>query len=97
MKIRDFIKEAIDIDIIDDCGDSFGVAFVGPLSLTPSGEKQFAAVLDCEISIEHDIKVAVVAIGDGRGWLRKWRDVSTFFYAAAGYCSLSDYGRWFEC
>ena len=42
MTVREFIKRDDDIDVYDDVCEELGIAFCGPLELTPEGEKQFS-------------------------------------------------------
>lgn len=97
MKIRDFIKRDIDIDVHDDVSGELYIAFVGPLELTPEGEEHFSDVLDLEIEVEAGDNLATVHIDTpDDSWKRKLRAATDFFWSAAGYCSVTDYETWFQ-
>ena len=99
MKIREFIKQEIDIDVADDVCDELYIAFCGPLELTPDGEAEFAEVLDYDIEI-HDnghSTVGIVHVDAPEGvWQKRLSKAKKFFDSAAGYCSCSDYEKWFK-
>lgn len=90
MKIRDFIKEDIDIDVCDDYDESCYVAFCGAVKLTEEGEKEFADVLDFNIRIYSDI--AIIENVDNDEQVGK---LAKLFGGMAGYCSVDDYDKWF--
>ena len=96
MKVKDLLPMEIDIDVYDDVCEELGIAFCGPMRLTPEGERQFAEVLDYEIAIQNGfgMMIAVVKI-DGEGWKKRLRKAIEFFHSAAGYCSCEDYDKWF--
>ena len=54
MKIREFIKMDIDIDVCDDYDERCYIAFCGPLELTEDGEREFKSVLDRPIEVEQE-------------------------------------------
>ena len=95
MKIRDFIRQPVDIDVYDDVCEELGIAFCGPLYLTDAGQKKFAEVLDYEI--EPDNGCMIVHVDDEKSsvWKHKLKVAKQFFYAAAGYCDADDYDKWF--
>ena len=103
MKVREFIKIECDIDVYDDVCEELGVAFCGPLELTPDGEKKFAEVMDYDIEIHpapagYGYGCAIVAVDDPdeKTWKRKLRMAENFFYSAAGYCADEDFQKWFK-
>jgi len=100
MKVRDLIQMEIDIDVYDNVGDGFEIAFCGPLKLTADGEKKFADVLDYDVEIQNwmDGAVAVVDVDDEDYDVmeRKLEEARSFFYSAAGYCSEENYKLWFD-
>lgn len=89
IKVKDLIKRDIDIDVCDDESESLYIAFCGALELTEEGKKKFADALEYDVTLYEDI--AVVHIGD-----KRLRPVKEFFESAAGYCSVSDWDRWFK-
>ena len=109
MKIRDFIKQNVDIDVSDNICEVLNLAFVGPVELKPEGEARFKEALDMEIKItDADIsfesssrrlwsrRVALVVIdSDDESWRPKLRAAYDFFWAAAGYCVATDWDKWF--
>lgn len=103
MKVKEFIKIEQDIDVYDDVCEELGVAFCGPLELTPDGEKKFAEVMDYDIEIHpapagYGCGCAIVAVDDpdDKVWKRKLRMAENFFYSAAGYCADEDFQKWFK-
>ena len=93
MPIREFIKQEVDIDVLDDICEELYIAFVGPLDLTDEGEMYFADVLGMEIEVRDDI--AVVHINKNH-WRERLSKAKEFFEAAAGYCANDDYEKWFK-
>ena len=92
MKIREFIKMDIDIDVCDDYDERCYIAFCGPLELTEDGEREFKSVLDRPIEVEQE-----------EGWASLPADNATeaqrlkeFFFSAAGYCADSLWNLWFS-
>lgn len=96
MKVKDLLPMEIDIDVYDDVCEELGIAFCGPMRLTPEGERQFAEVLNYEIKIQTfgGMMNAIVQI-DGDGWKKRLKKAIEFFHSAAGYCSCEDYDKWF--
>ena len=97
MKVKEFIKQDIDIDVYDNVCEELGVAFCGPMYLTKEGKKRFSDVLEFDIDIDFENDVAIVDVdGDDDVWEKQLEEAETFFNAMAGYCSVTDYGKWFE-
>ena len=95
MKIRDFIKKRIEVDVYDDVTEDLAMEYCGPLKLTEAGEKEFADVLDFEI--EEYVRSAIVIVSDTDGvWQEKLKRAIIFFNAADGNCSETEYKRWFK-
>lgn len=92
MKIRDFIKMDIDIDVYDNVCDGIGIAYCGPMSLTEEGEKQFAEVMDYGIEIQDDVAIVDT---DHDDWKHRLKKAKEFFYSIAGYCDADLYDKWF--
>ncbi len=90
MKVKDFIKQKINIDIYDTT-DDIGVPLTAPVSLTAEGAKYFADALNFNIAIEQDNGIARVKTRS----LKSRMQAIEFFYATAGYCAKADYSRWF--
>ena len=94
MRVKDLIAMEIDIDVYDDVCEELGIAFCGPLSLTEEGARHFADVLEYEV--DRDVNYAVVGVdAPGDAWKERLRKAKEFFEAAAGYCRVEDYDRWF--
>ncbi len=100
MKIREFIRLEHDIDVYDDVTEELGIAFCGPMELTPDGEEHFAEVLDYDIHLNEygssGIFTSATVYCDGPNWKHKVDKACEFFHAAAGYCPTDDYDRWFK-
>ena len=94
MKVRDFIKEDIDIDVCDDYDERCYIAFCGPMKLKPKGEERFKEVLDYEIDILPNFKYPIAIITCNNG--KEAQNAKEFFFSAAGYCSESGYNKWFK-
>ena len=95
MKVKDLLKQEIDIDVYDDVCDELAIAFCGPVELTDEGEEVFADVLDYEITLHND--VAIVGVDDDDGiWQKKLKKAKKLFYGMAGYCSIDNYRLWFK-
>ena len=94
--VREFLKEEIDIDVVDDIEDSLWIAFCGPMELTEEGEKYFADVLDLDVFPYWQGDRAVVRLEGHKDWKRLLRKVKELFESLAGYCSEDDWDRWFK-
>ena len=100
MKVKDLIEQEIDVDVYDDVCDDIGIGFVGPVDLTEQGKEHFAEVLEYAVKV-HDCNgylQAKIYVDDGTedGWKKRLRKAKEFFRAAAGYCSVEDYEKWFK-
>ena len=102
MTIRDLIQQEIDIDVYDDVCEELSIAFCGPQALTDEGEKEFADIMDYEVEINPcsygGLPAAIILIDDPDDavWEKRLERAKLFFESAAGYCSCSDYDRWFK-
>jgi len=93
VKVRDFINLSTDIDVVDDYCEELYIAFCGPLYMTAEGEAEWSDVLDLDVEIYDGYdRIAVVLVDDDEHKLAR---AKKFFYSAAGYCTASDYDRWF--
>ena len=61
MKVRDLLKEEIDIDVYDDYDERCGIAFCGPCKLTAKGKRKFASIMDNEVKIYAPLDIAVIS------------------------------------
>lgn len=93
MKIRNLLKQEIDIDVYDDATEELGIAFCGPQELTEEGEREFADVLDYECSIGDQCVIIHV---DGEDWEHKLERAELLFESMAGYCSAEQFDKWFK-
>lgn len=102
MKVRDLLEQEADIDVYDNVCDDIGIAFCGPMKLTPEGEQRFAEVLDYKVELVNYSSsiVAIVVIDEDdpedKLWEERLEKAKEFFEAAAGYCSVDEYDAWFE-
>ena len=101
MTIREFIRQSISVDVVDDVCEELYIAFDGPVELTPVGEKKFREVLDYEIelhSLGADDVIGIVHIDDDSDavWERRLRKATEFFESLAGYCTDTQYRTWFR-
>lgn len=95
MRVGEFIKMEICVDVYDNVCEELGIAFDGPAKLTAEGKREFADVLEYEIDVDEYYGTAVVDI-DGPDWKSKLKQAKRFFYGFAGYCSDEDWNRWFK-
>lgn len=93
MKIRDFIKQEIDTDVVDTEYDECYHAFVGPVVLTPFGHDVYSYVLDLEIKYYEDDAIAIIDLSeyDDINCANLHEQAQDFFATLAGYCSDSWY------
>lgn len=100
MKVKDLIEQEISLDVYDDVCEELGIAFDGPLVLTEQGREKFSDVLEYEVQIHNNgyDTVGIVVVDDGteNGWKARLRKAKQFFEAAAGYCTVDDYHKWFK-
>lgn len=103
MKVRDFIKQDIDIDVYDDVCEELGIAFCGACELTEAGKKKFAEVMDYDIEMilgqggwYNDVAIVHVDDPDDKVWKRKLRKAKEFFESYAGNCTWDEWEKWFE-
>ena len=86
MKIRDFLKLEVDIDVMG----NIAVAFCGPLELTPEGIEHFSDILDLEIEVGPS--EAYVNASNSR----LYDKAKELFWSAAGYCSDTTWSKYFK-
>lgn len=96
LKVRDFIRMDVDMDVYDDVCEELAVSFCGPQKLTEYGEKYWADVLGYDIKIVGDHALVCVDDPDEKICMKKLQLAKEFFDGAAGYCSCDEYARWFE-
>lgn len=83
----------IDIDVYDDVCEDLAIAFIGPVKLTPEGEKRFKEVLGYQVELGDR---TVIVKCDGENWKKKLHNAKELFHSAAGYCPESEYRMYFE-
>lgn len=96
MKIKDIISQPVCIDVYDDVCEELAIAFDGPMALTDCGRKEFSDVLEYEITLHGDYAIVHVDDDDEKVWEHRLARAIAFFHAMAGYCSVTDYDRWFD-
>ena len=92
MKVRDLITMEVDVDVYDDCCEACAIAFCGPLKMTNRGAKYWSNILDRDIELLSDNVTAIVHASDENDAV----EIAAFFESAAGFCSVSEYERWFD-
>lgn len=95
MKVREFLKKEIDIDVCDDYDESCCIAFCGPQPLTKAGEEHFAKALDFDIEVHDDEPYdswAIIHV-DNDEEVALAREL---FVDIAGYCPESTWDKYFE-
>lgn len=93
MKIKDLIREDIDIDVTDSYDGRCLLAKCGAYKLTDTGEQMFHRVLDIDVTIEQlgSQQIAVLHTKTEK----EANECKVFFLSLAGYCAAEDYDRWF--
>lgn len=89
MKVKDLIREDIDIDVIDDYDERCWIAKCGAYKLTDEAVQKFHRVLDIDVDMRDDIAVLHCETE------REAEECKDFFLSLAGYCAAEDYDRWF--
>ena len=98
-KIRDFIHEEVDIDVLDDYTEECYIAFCGPMKLTKKGEQEFKDALDLEVEYKPGDRVVTILVDDPDEDKaeRNLKAVAHLFYAMAGFdATVEEYDLWFQ-
>lgn len=96
MKVRKFIGLPIDVDVYDNVCEELGIAYCGAYKLTDAGEARFEEVMDMDIELDEDNYIAIVDVdGDEGVWQHNLYIAKDFFESIAGYCTYTDFDRWF--
>lgn len=93
MKVKDLLAMEICVDVYDNVCEEIGIAFDGPVKLTPAGLKEFGEVLDFDVEVFRE-EVAIVDV-DADDWKHRLKAAKHFFYSFAGYCPAEDWEAWF--
>ena len=104
MKIRDFIKQEIDTDVVDTEYDACYHAFCGPVVLKPFAYDVYSNVLDLDIKYYEDDAIAIIDLSDydDNNCAILHEQAQDFFATLAGYCSegwyntIVDYDKTYE-
>lgn len=89
MKVKDLIREDIDIDVIDDYDERCWIAKCGAYKLTDEAVQKFHRVLDIDVEMNDNIAVLHCETA------KEANECKVFFLSLAGYCAAEDYDRWF--
>lgn len=102
MKLKDILTTETwnkygDMDVTNDCIDDMACAWCGT-TLTREGEEHFAEALNLEAEIRPvwGYDGISVKINHLEKYGRAWRKTKELFDAMAGYCSESNYAKWFD-
>ena len=105
MKLRDvftkeFYEQYGDVDVVNDVTDEMCAAYCGTL-LTEEGEEHFGDILELEVEMFHtDYWYLNLLVDDhdeeSDAWEIRLNKAFDLFNAAAGYCSDSNYDKWFK-
>ena len=91
IRVRDLLDQHLGcVDVVDNYTEELHIAFDMPAKLTEEGLKQFSDVLDLRVELYPDI--CFIDVEDSQEKLDK---ASKFFWSIAGYCSQSDWDKWF--
>lgn len=101
MKVRELLKQDIDIDVYDNVTEELAVAFCGPMELTEAGLRRFGEVLDYEAKLTNKggYIYALIDVDDPEdedGWERRLELAKELFEGMAGMCPATDYELWFK-
>lgn len=107
LTLREFIhlknREEDDIDMSVDGTDCYIAVVFGDIKLTPEGEKEFKSCLDGLHVDGHRIMGNDDDYEAYETWLEEGGDdggrlyaAVVLLYALAGYCSTSNFAKWFE-
>lgn len=91
MKLKDFLKQDIDVDFESYFTDDWAMAYVGPTALTEEGEALFAAILDKEVDFIDGSHAQLMVDTEEEDKLAQ-----TFFFFSAGYCTCETYDKLFK-
>lgn len=94
IKVRDLLREECDVDVIDDYDESLWIAFCGPIHLSEEGERRFEDALDVVIEFSIGGGTVTARLNNEKSYVR--RAVKDLFESAAGFCSESDWNKWFN-
>lgn len=93
MTIKDLIREDIDIDVCDDYDERCWIAKCGAFRLTDAGEQRFWKALEVPVYMTtgREYNIAILhCTSEEEAQICK-----ELFFGLAGYCTESDYERWF--
>ena len=96
MKVKELLAMDIDVDVFDDVCDALSIAFCGPAELTEAGKEHFAKALALDFTFVGDVALIHVDDPDEKTWMCNLKQAKELFYSLAGYCSESDYEKWFK-
>lgn len=90
MKLREFLKQDVDLDVESSLTDDWAIGFVGPVNLTEAGKEEFAPILDNEVTVYGG--EAIIEVAD----TKQDRIAQKLFVYAAGFCSCETYDNLFK-
>ena len=91
MKLKDFLKKDVDLDVESTLTDDWGIGFVGPVNLSEEGEAKFAPILDNEVTVFGNNKALVEVADEAQDKLTR-----ILFRYAAGFCTCETYDELFK-
>ena len=95
MTVRDLLEMDVSVDVYDNVVEDIAIAFEGPVRLTSEGETYFNYVLDCDVEFPGEGESVAIIDIDTPDWANKLEIAKELFRSMAGFCSCSDYDRWF--
>ena len=93
MRVKDLIREDIDIDVCDDYDERCYIAKCGAYRLTDAGVQRFHKALDVPVHMTTGRKYNIAILHCGTR--EKAQACKELFFSLAGYCSAEDYDKWF--
>ena len=94
MTIRELLTYDADVDVGNNVTDGLGCALCCPMQVTKEGEAEWGDVLDYVVDV--DGAYAECVVDDVERWQSKLSRLNLFLSCAAGYCSDSNYTKWFD-
>lgn len=99
MKVKEFIKMDVDVDVYDNITEELAIAFCGAVELTEDGKFYFEIALNLDVELDEENGIAIVDVDDEFFedlWKFKLEKAEEFFYSAAGYCTEEKYNQYFK-
>lgn len=92
MTVKDLLDvEDVSMDVCDDYDERCYIAYESGYTLTDAGREQFANAFDVPITMIRD---GIITLHCATS--KKAQACKDLFESLAGFCSVSDFDKWFE-